>query len=65
MKDRFKYKFKLGVHDTPDWFAYEVTNVYIPDFSKCEVKILYDNVIYTAKKGDVIEKVGDLARVVF
>lgn len=60
MKDRFK----LGVHDTPDWFVYEVRNVHIPDFSKCMVQILYEGVIYTAVKGDVIERVGDLARLV-
>lgn len=64
MKDRFilmKDRFILGVDDTPDWFVYKVKNVYIPDLSKVEVKILYNDVIYTAVKGDCIGRDGDLA----
>lgn len=59
-----KNKFKLGVHDTPDWFVYKTKNVYIPDFSKVEVQIRYKNVIYIAVKGDCIGRDGDLAYIV-
>lgn len=59
-----KDNFVLGVDNTQDWFIYKTKNVYIPDLNKCEFKILYNDVIYTAKKGDLIGRNGDLAYIV-